>query len=108
MLGSIREGPSISFPGSLSELEAVKSGDWLRWAGRSGNASPPELPIYFGAGLDIDSEPGLPLLISARFPRRGGFSRYVATIGGELIMIRDEEADVWIQRALDARAKNAR
>lgn len=102
------DGSRISFPGSLSDLEVVKSGEWLRWAGRSGDASPPELPIYFGAGLDIDSDPGLPLLISARFPSRGGFSRYLATIGGELIMIRDEETDAWIQRALDARAENAR
>lgn len=56
----------------------------------------------------MDSDPDLPLRISARFRSRDGFSRYVVTIGGKQILIRDEETDDWIQRALDARAKNAR
>ncbi|QJE96715.1 hypothetical protein [Luteolibacter luteus] len=99
-----QDEPPWPFPNSLAELETVKRGAWIRMATDFRDPAPPELPIYLGAGFSADSDPGLPLLISARFASEQGFSRYVKTIGGKQIMIRDAETDQWIQRSLDARA----
>lgn len=64
---------------------------------------PREPVIYLGAGLTIESEGSLALAISPPFSGHEGRARYVATIGSEVILIRADEADAWIQRSLDAR-----
>lgn len=91
------------FPDSLNEL--VKAGSR---AGESFRISPaiegePAEPLmYFGKGLTIESDASLPLVISPCFVVEGKRIRVVATVGGESI-IRDDELDAWIDKAMAAR-----
>lgn len=96
------------FPASLAGLPIFEKIDRKQLLRGVTSEGPVELPTYLGAGFSLDSDPTLPLLISQPFGTRGGISRWVVNIGGELKEIRDNETDAWIQRSLDARPSEAR
>ena len=90
-------------PDSLDELAELEflAIDSLKLPS-SGTESPPEPPIYLGRWLTMDSDGSLPLLISPSYSKNGAKVRQVLTMGSELVEIRDEEVDAWIDKAMAA------
>lgn len=83
-------------------LDVLAERDWVRE--RLLNFSndpntPPEPPIYLGAGYTSDTAKDAPLMISPRFQERGIWQRIVVTVDGTMTMIQDDEVDAWLDRA---------
>jgi hypothetical protein len=68
---------------------------------------PPEPFIYLGAGRTLSSDESLPLCISPPYREKGENFRQVATLGGQMIQIRDDELGEWIDRAVPRAEKGA-
>ena len=62
--------------------------------------TPPEFPIYLGAGYTRDTPMDAPLAISPRYPMNGSWERTVVSVGGKMTTIRDDEVDAWIDRVI--------
>jgi hypothetical protein len=62
---------------------------------------PGEPQIYLGWHLRADSDPDLPMAISAPFLWNGEMSRRMINLKGRIVQIRDEETDAWIQRVME-------
>ena len=62
---------------------------------------PGEPQIYLGWHLRADSDPDLPMAISAPFLWNGEMFRRLIKLNGQIVQIRDEEADAWIQRVME-------
>jgi hypothetical protein len=95
--------PGGKFPDWPEDLTPDELKDWnaLALTDRE-NGRPPEPPIYLGRWLTVDSDGSLPLLISPSYSKNGAKVRQVFTMGSELVEIRDEEVDAWIDKAMAA------
>ncbi|MCW1885066.1 hypothetical protein OKA04_10035 [Luteolibacter flavescens] len=82
---------------SQSDLKIDSKGDALG-----------EPPLYLGAGLTAQSDPGLPLVISGPYSRYEARHRTVITIDLTTVEIAADELDAWIEMALEARTAKQR
>ena len=62
--------------------------------------TPPEFPIYLGAGYTRDTAADAPLAISPCFQEDGRWQRIVVTIDGTMTVIQDDEVDAWLDRVV--------
>ena len=97
-----------AFPESLAGIDPlihrrISWGDPLFDDPAFDGVTPREQFTYLGAGLRMDSDPALPLLISAPFDWAERPVRAVITVGGEFRRVQPYELDAWIVRALEAR-----
>ncbi|WP_265594475.1 hypothetical protein [Haloferula sp. BvORR071] len=96
------------FPETVAELPVDSGIRYLQDLEKRGQHywdrdMPHESVIYLGGGLTTDSDASLALAISPPFSGSHGRERCVATIVGEVKSIPADEADLWIQRSLEAR-----
>ncbi len=62
-----------------------------------------EPALYLGAGLTMDSDASLPLVISSPYEGENGLVRLVVMVGSDRLEIREDELNGWVDRALAAR-----